>query len=588
MGQFVRANSRPGRRGLFEGGEMTNEDWAAAEAYGASLPDPSWSPGGGAGSTTEWGPNMGGGPYPQPARRTVFPNAGNGNNQTINPFGGIGRVIGRGIRAVGNKLQGLRGWNPDGTPKTQAQWEEEREQRIAQKRINNILGRDAPATKATNINLNRLYNTLGTPKTGRNLFTEGEINRGISPAMRQIYQTPKYELMDGQGTTEFNRLFTNEDEIRQMIENSNKTTSLPGNNDFNTNWANTRRAMTQVGLDTFRNNPVTGEPNFNRGVYDPYGIKTPSGAFSYDMNYRPDRTKPSYRTTSLPGNADGLEFEGGVPRGLNTDDISYNMDKIIANNEFNERPGIHFKDKPIENIFKRQNDPTKGFIDRNFRYRDLNKPDIQAMEPSEGGINYDKRGFSLSGILQGLKNQFKKNPEKQKEFDSWEENKDQTGWGYIGDTGLRGNIYEGPGGKKFSLVDPTTGYNVLQNKSWRGGTGRSLQEQINAKNAWIADRLFKGKGLSGKARAYAKLNKLGTYGDQENPFAPPSSGPGTKAVYEEHGWTQPTYHDDAFTSPRDSESAFGGDFSGAGPSRHARGGRVRYSTGGRVGILSVF
>jgi hypothetical protein len=230
MGQFVRANSRPGRRGLFEGGEMTNEDWAAAEAYGASLPDPSWSPGGGAGSTTEWGPNMGGGTYPQPARRTVFPNAGNGNNQTINPFGGIGRVIGRGIRAVGNKLQGLRGWNPDGTPKTQAQWEEEREQRIAQKRINNILGRDAPATKATNINLDRLYNTLGTPKTGRNLFTEDEINERVSPAMRQIYQTPDYKLMDGQGlegTTEFNRLFKNEDEIRQMIENSNKTTSLP-------------------------------------------------------------------------------------------------------------------------------------------------------------------------------------------------------------------------------------------------------------------------------------------------------------------------------------------------------------------------
>ena len=51
-------------------------------------------------------------------------------------------------------------------------------------------------------------------------------------------------------------------------------------------WAAARRAMTQPGLDTFRNNPVTGQPNFNRGVYDPYGIKTPSGAFSYNMNYQ--------------------------------------------------------------------------------------------------------------------------------------------------------------------------------------------------------------------------------------------------------------------------------------------------------------
>jgi hypothetical protein len=50
------------------------------------------------------------------------------------------------------------------------------------------------------------------------------------------------------------------------------------------------------------------------------------------------------------------------------------MDKIIANNEFNELPGIHFKNAPIENILNRRNNPTKGFIDRNFRYRDLNKP----------------------------------------------------------------------------------------------------------------------------------------------------------------------------------------------------------------------
>jgi len=303
MGQFVRANSRPGRRGY------AGDSWQDPSGLNHGDFTPSWQDPSGLNHgdfTPPWQDPSGlnhGDFTSHPVRRTVFPDAGSGNNQTINPFGGIGRVIGRGIRGLGHKLQGLRGWNPDGTPKTQLQWEEEREQRIAQKRINNILGRDAPATKATNTNLNRLYNTLGTPKTGRNLFTEGEINRGISPAMRQIYQVPDYKLMDGQGlegTNEFNRLFTNEDEIRQMIENSNKTTSLPGNNDFNTNWANTRRAMTQVGLDKFRNNPVTGEPNFNRGVYDPYGIKTPSGAFSYDMNYQPDRTKPSYRTTSLP------------------------------------------------------------------------------------------------------------------------------------------------------------------------------------------------------------------------------------------------------------------------------------------------
>ena len=209
MGQFVRANSRPGRRGY------AGDPWQDPSGlnHGDFTPDPSGLDHGNFPTQDPWQDPSGldhGNIPTHTVRRTVFPDAGSGNNQTINPFGGIGRVIGRGIRGLGHKLQGLRGWNPDGTPKTQAQWEEEREQRIAQKRINNILGRDAPATKATNINLNRLYDTLRTPKTGRNLFTEGEINRGISPAMRQIYQVPDYKLMEGQETTESNRLFKND------------------------------------------------------------------------------------------------------------------------------------------------------------------------------------------------------------------------------------------------------------------------------------------------------------------------------------------------------------------------------------------
>ena len=195
MGQFVRANSRPGRRGY------AGDSWQDPSGLNHGDFTPSWQDPSGLNHgdfTPPWQDPSGldhGNIPTHTARRTVFPDAGGGNNQTINPFG----FIGRGIRALGHKLQGLRGWNPDGTPKTQLQWEEEREQRIAQKRINNILGRDAPATKATNINLDRLYDTLKTPKAGRNLFTEGEINRGISPAMRQIYQTPDYKLMDGQG-----------------------------------------------------------------------------------------------------------------------------------------------------------------------------------------------------------------------------------------------------------------------------------------------------------------------------------------------------------------------------------------------------
>ena len=206
-----------------------------------------------------------------------------------------------------------------------------------------------------------------------------------------------------------------------------------------------------------------------------------------------------------------------------------------------------------------------------------------------------KRSLPFSGILQGLKNQFKMNPEKQKEFDSWEENKDQTGWGSIGDTGLKGNIYEGPGGKKFSLVDPTTGYNVLQNKNWRGGTGNSLREQINLKNAWIADRLLRGKGLSGKARAYAKLNKLGTYADKETFTPPPGGGPlnepggewvGGAPAYTHQGIGGGEYTNEiGNVEYQDPYDPGGGEAAGGLMRTHSRG---RYSKGGRVGILSVF
>ena len=238
MGQFVRANSRPGRRGY------AGDSWQDPSGLNHGDFTPSWQDPSGLNHgdfTPPWQDPSGlnhGNFTTHPVRRTVFPNAGSGNNQTINPFG----FIGRGIRALGHKLQGLRGWNDDGTPKTQAQWEEEREQRIAQKRINNILGRDAPATKATNINLDRLYNTLGTPKAGRNLFTEDEINRRISPAMRQIYQTPDYKLMEGQGTTDFNRLSKNEGIT---------------NGTLNRKWIGTKPESGLTMMEEFYNKPIT-------------------------------------------------------------------------------------------------------------------------------------------------------------------------------------------------------------------------------------------------------------------------------------------------------------------------------------------
>lgn len=166
--------------------------------------------------------------------------------------------------------------------------------------------------------------------------------------------------------------------------------------------------------------------------------------------------------------------------------------------------------------------------------------------------NFDLPTFGLSGILQGLKNQFE---------------------------------YKGAENTAF---DPNTGQYLTAEE----------QDELNARGGWYSDaarydrsqrkrvanmlhrRDVLKKDINDKRLEW--MIKQG-YGE-DNTTTPPSSGPGTTAVYEEQGWTQPTYHEDS-TSYRDSESAFGGDFSGAGPSRHARGGRVLYFDGGIAGLL---
>ena len=77
-------------------------------------------------------------------------------------------------------------------------------------------------------------------------------------------------------------------------------------------------------------------------------------------------------------------------------------------------PAINFTDAPVENIFLRQNNPTKGFLDRNFNYRALNlgTPEATAkflaknnfpIPPNLQGI--DTRGFldkTKSNISSGI------------------------------------------------------------------------------------------------------------------------------------------------------------------------------------------
>ena len=93
---------------------------------------------------------------------------GGGNNfiQTVgdlyNRFSPVTN-IGRGIGNLFDMFAELRGFNPDGSPRTQRDFEDARTARQNQNRISNIMGRDAPFTQMTLNNLEGLYGEGNVP-----------------------------------------------------------------------------------------------------------------------------------------------------------------------------------------------------------------------------------------------------------------------------------------------------------------------------------------------------------------------------------------------------------------------------------------
>jgi len=85
--------------------------------------------------------------------------------RTISQFSPIS-MLGRGLESFLGNLKNARGFNPDGTPRTQEEYEQARQQRINEKRISNILGRDAPITEMTLQNLSKLGYTGEMPAVG--------------------------------------------------------------------------------------------------------------------------------------------------------------------------------------------------------------------------------------------------------------------------------------------------------------------------------------------------------------------------------------------------------------------------------------
>jgi hypothetical protein len=103
----------------------------------------------------------------------------------------------------------LRGFNEDGSRKTQQEYEDDRQDRINQNRISNIMGRDAPFTQMTLDNLERLGagpqdpSLIGTTNRMRTMndpifgdVTRGTIYDAEDPELGILSQAPDYNFRD--------------------------------------------------------------------------------------------------------------------------------------------------------------------------------------------------------------------------------------------------------------------------------------------------------------------------------------------------------------------------------------------------------
>ena len=126
-----------------------------------------------------------------------------------NILSGLGSLIsgplGLATKAFGflsDKAQDLRGYNPDGTPRTQEEYEQARFDRINQDRIDNILNRDAPITEMTQKTLEKLGYTGDMPAVGSTRFSRA-VDRDLinDPEMPQFSRSYLQSLAQPNVTT---------------------------------------------------------------------------------------------------------------------------------------------------------------------------------------------------------------------------------------------------------------------------------------------------------------------------------------------------------------------------------------------------
>ena len=106
----------------------------------------------------------------------------------INPALGLAT---RGLGYLGDKFQGLRGYNPDGTPRTQAEYEAAMRDKQIQSRIDNIMNKQTLGKNFSPTNLDNLlgmtdmYGNRFSPSTAQNVLTGRDL-KGFTPSRMGI------------------------------------------------------------------------------------------------------------------------------------------------------------------------------------------------------------------------------------------------------------------------------------------------------------------------------------------------------------------------------------------------------------------
>ena len=131
------------------------------------------------------------------------------NVSNFTPFG----IARKGLGFLFDKFQNLRGFNPNGTRRTQAQFERARDIRRAEKSISNIMGRNAPFTDLTLDRLEGLYESLygkgnvpsnindsliGTTNTTRSATPDQNFPDPVDGIVSQVGSNPNVKSMMGE------------------------------------------------------------------------------------------------------------------------------------------------------------------------------------------------------------------------------------------------------------------------------------------------------------------------------------------------------------------------------------------------------